>query len=89
MVLTYKQQFNIKHKQDKNKSNSMKEIAKLSGVKLSVLNKIFLRGKGAYKSNPSSVRKIVNSPEQWGYARVYASINPKSKANKSDADLLS
>lgn len=88
MVLTYKQQFNIKHKQDKNKSNSMKEIAKLSGVKLSILNKIFLRGKGAYKSNPKSVRKFVNSPEQWGYSRVYASINPKSKANKSDADLL-
>jgi len=88
MVLTYKQQFNLKHKQDKNKSNSMKEIAKLSGVKLSVLNKIFLRGKGAYKTNPASVRKNVSSPEQWGYSRVYASVNPKSKASKSDADLL-
>ena len=88
MVLTYKQQFNIKHKQPKNQSNSMKEISKLSGIKLSVLNKIFLRGKGAYKSNPQSVRKFVNSPEQWAYARVYASINPKSKSSKSDADLL-
>tara|TARA_R110002033_G_C3861041_1_gene236476 strand:- start:754 stop:1023 length:270 start_codon:yes stop_codon:yes gene_type:complete len=88
MVLTYKQQFNIKYKQPKNQSNTMKEIAKLSGVKLSVLNKIFLRGKGAFKSNRASVRKFVTSPEQWGYARVYASINPKSKASKSDADLL-
>ena len=88
MVLTYKQQFNIKHKQPKNQSNSMKDIAKLSGVKLSVLNKIFLRGKGAFKSNPASVRKNVTSPEQWGYSRIYASINPKSKSSKADADLL-
>jgi len=88
MVLTYKQQFNLKYNQPKNESNSMKEISKLSGIKLSILNKIFLRGKGAYKSNPKSVRKFVTSPEQWGYARVYASINPKSRASKSDADLL-
>ena len=88
MVLTYKQQFNIKHKQPKNQSNSMKDIARLSGVKLSILNKIFMRGKGAYKSNPQSVRKNVTSPEQWAYSRVYASINPKSKSAKADADLL-
>ena len=28
------------------------------------------------------------NPEAWAMARVYASINPTSKASKSDADLL-
>ena len=34
MVQSYKQKFNIKYKQDKNKSNSIQEIAKLSGYKI-------------------------------------------------------
>ena len=84
MTLTYKQQFNKKHKQPKNQSNSLKEISKLSGYQLKGIKTIFDKGKGAYKSNPQSVRPQVKSAEQWGYARVYASVNPKSKAYKID-----
>ncbi len=84
MPLTYKQQFNRKHKQPLNQSNSLDDIARLSGYKKSGINTIFLKGKGAYKTNPQSVRKNVKSPEQWGYARVYAAVNPKSKAHKID-----
>mgnify|MGYP003624372390 FL=1 len=85
---TYKEQFNKKHKQPLNKSNSLSEISKLSGYKLSGIKTIFDKGKGAYKSNPQSVRPNVKSPEQWAYARVYASVNPKSKSFKIDKSHL-
>ena len=84
MVRTYKQQFNAKYKQPLSQSNSLKDIARLTGYKLKGLKIIFDKGKGAYKSNPGSVRSFITSPEQWAYARVYASVNPKSKAYKID-----
>jgi len=83
-VQTYKMKFNRKHKQPLNQSNSLKDIARLSGYQLKGIETIFNKGKGAYKSNPQSVRPNVKSPEQWAYARVYASVNPKSKAYKID-----
>ena len=73
MVLTYKQQFNKKYGFKKDEDHSLSEIAK-----------IYNKGIGAYKTNPSSVRPFVKSKERWAYARVYASINPKSKAYKID-----
>ena len=88
MVVTYKQKFNIKHKQPKNKSNSLSEISKLSGYKLSGLKTIQSKGEGAYKSNPSSVRPQVKSATQWGIARVYAAIDPSSKSAKIDKSHL-
>ena len=86
--LTYKQQFNKKHKQPLSKSNSLKDISKLSGYQLKGIKVIFEKGKGAFKSNPQSVRPNVKSPEQWAYARVYASVNPKSKSYKIDKSHL-
>ena len=82
--LTYKQKFNRKHNQPLNKSNSIADIARLSGYKKSGLETIFKKGKGAYKTNPQSVRKNVKSPEQWAYARVYASVDSSSKSHKVD-----
>jgi len=84
MVYSYKQRFNKKHGQPLNESNSLEDISKLSGYKLSGIKTIFSKGKGAYKSNPQSVRPNVKSPEQWAYARVYASVNPDSKSHKID-----
>lgn len=84
MVQTYKQKFNKKYNQPLNQSNSLKDISKLTGYKLSGIRTIFNKGKGAYKSNPQSVRPNVKSPEQWAYARVYAAVNPSSKAYKID-----
>ena len=88
MVLTYKNQFNIKHGFPRDESHSLKEISKISGYKLSGLQVIFDKGIGAYKTNPASVRPQVKSPEQWAFSRVYASINPASKASKVDASHL-
>lgn len=84
MVDTYKMKFNRKYKQPLGKSNSLQDISRLTGYKLSGIKTIFYKGKGAYKSNPQSVRPQVKSPEQWGYSRVYASVNKSSKAYKID-----
>lgn len=85
---TYKQKFNQKHNQSKDTSNSIKKIAKLSEIKYSNALKIVKKGEGAYFSNPSSVRKSVSSPRQWGISRLYASVSKGSKSSKIDKDLL-
>ena len=87
MVLTYKNKFNLKHNQPKDKSNSLSEISKLSGYKLSGLRKIIKKGEGAYFSNPQSVRPQVKSARQWGIARVYSAVMG-GKAKKIDKALL-
>ena len=59
---------------------------------LRTLSTVFRRGVGAYKTNPSSVRPNVKSPEQWAYARVnsylYALKNEKFRSGKHDTDLF-
>jgi len=84
MVQTYKQQFNKKYGQKLNQSNTLDDIARLTGYRKSGLQIIYNKGVGAYKTNPTSVRPQVKSAEQWAYARVYAAVNPKSKAYKID-----
>lgn len=58
----------------------------------SMLAKSFVRGVGAYRTNPSSVRPTVQSEEQWAFARVngllYALANGKFKRKPYDTDLL-
>lgn len=81
---TYKKLFNKKYKFSLDTSHSLEEISKITGYQLSGLKTIFNKGIGAYKTNPGSVRPQVKSPEMWAYARVYASINPDSKAYKID-----
>ena len=87
MVQTFKNKFNKKHNQPKNESNSISKIARLSGIKYSNALKIVKKGEGAYFSNPTSVRKSVSSPRQWGIARLYSAVMG-GKAAKIDKDLL-
>lgn len=68
----------------RNESHSLRDIAKITGYKLSGLNTIFDKGIGAYKTNPASVRPQVKSPEQWAFARVYASLDKSSKSYQVD-----
>ena len=86
-MVTFRDKFNKKHGFKKDSSHGLKEIAKLSGYKLSNIRKIFQKGKGAYFTNPSSVRPGMTATS-WGYARTYASISPGSKSSKIDKDLL-
>lgn len=82
--MTYKDDFNKKYKFKKGQSHSLKEISKITGYQMKGIQTIYDKGIGAYKTNPGSVRKNVVSKEQWAYARVYAALNPKSKAYKID-----
>jgi len=83
--MTYKQDYNRKYGfKPLSKSHSLQDISKTTGYKLSGLKIIMKKGEGAFYSNRASVRPQVKSAEQWGMARVYASINPKSKAYKID-----
>jgi hypothetical protein len=88
MVVTYKDKFNMKYGFPKNTSHTVAEVAKLTGYKKSGLETIISKGKGAYYSNPQSVRPNVKSPQEWAYARLYASVSPGSKSSKIDAKQL-
>lgn len=61
-------------------------------VTVSMLAQVYERGIGAYRTNPSSVRPNVTSPEQWAYARVNAFLRAvrsgKYQSGKFDTDLL-
>ena len=72
----------------KDKSYNLEELSKISSVPLDILQEVYNRGVGAYKTNPKSVRlkgsyvKNVDAPlnkklskEQWGYARVYSFLD--------------
>jgi len=86
MALTFKQRFNRKYGFPKDKSHSLKEIAKLTGYKLSNIRKIFQKGKGAFFSAGPSRPNM--TPSSWAYGRVYASVSKGSKSAKIDKDLL-
>ena len=87
MVESYKDKFNKKHGFKKGTPHSIKEIAKLSDIKYRNALKIVEKGRGAYYSNPSSVRPSVNSATQWGQARLYSAVMG-GKAAKVDEKLL-
>jgi len=89
--MTHRQNFLKKHKLE-DKSYSLDQLSKISGVSLHTLNQVYKRGIGAYKTQPSSVRmkgtykkgvdapmSMKLSPQQWAYARVYSFLdnNPK------------
>lgn len=59
-------------------------------VTMRMLQAVYDRGVGAYKTNPSSVRPNVKSPEQWAMARVnsFLRIVSGSKSANHDKDLL-
>jgi len=79
--------FNKKHGQPLNKSNSLNEIAKLSGYKKAGLKKIIEKGEGAFYSNPSSVRPNITNATAWGFSRLYSAVMG-GKAAIIDKDLL-
>ena len=57
---------------------------------MKVLDEVYDKGIGAYKTNPKSVRPSVSSKEQWAMGRVYSFVNKmegKKKLNH-DRDLL-
>ncbi len=82
--MTYKHDFNKKYGFKKDEPHTLKEISKITGYQMKGIQSIYDKGIGAFKTNPGSVRKNVVSKEQWAFGRVYAALNPKSKAHKID-----
>ncbi len=66
--------------------------SKTKRVTLRMLEAVFRRGVGAYRTNPASVRPSVNSPDQWAYARVNSFLRAlssgKFRGGKHDTDLF-
>jgi hypothetical protein len=87
-VETYKDKFNTKYGFPKGTSHTVAEIAKLTGFKKAGLDVILEKGKGAFYSNPESVRPHVKSADQWAMSRLYASVSPGSKSSRVDAKQL-
>jgi hypothetical protein len=96
-MITHKQSFLKAHGLPVDSSYSLTELAKISGIKRSVLAEVEKRGYGAYNNNYSSVRekgtfkKGTNappsrklSPQQWARARVYSYLDG---SKKHDLDL--
>jgi len=87
---THKQKV-LKKLRLKDSGHSLQELAGVTGVPIQILQEVYNRGIGAYKTNPESVRikgtfkkgpapmsrKL--SKEQWAMARVYSFLdgNPK------------
>jgi len=86
MTLTYKQKFNKKYGQPLNQSNSISTISKKTGYKISGLRTIYRKGLGAFRTAGPSRPNM--TPNQWAQARVYASVNTKSKSYKIDKSHL-
>lgn len=87
MVVTNKQKFNMKYKQPKNTPNGKDDIVRLTGIPKKILDEVYDRGVGAYKTNPKSVRPNVKSPEQWAMARVYSFVMKGKTYKTADKDL--
>jgi hypothetical protein len=95
-MTTNKQKFNKRYKQPLNKPNSKKDISRLTGISMSILDKVYDRGVGAHRNNPSSVRNIKGvkggggpkmSAQQWAMARIYSFAVGGTTRRTTDADL--
>lgn len=88
---------------DLNESHSLQELSEHSGYSVKDLKTVYERGRGAWKSNPESVRLKSDfsknpdmrryprsarlSAEQWGFARVYSFIDKGTTFHTADADV--
>tara|TARA_R110000851_G_scaffold146204_1_gene285808 strand:- start:2686 stop:2997 length:312 start_codon:yes stop_codon:yes gene_type:complete len=84
---TNKQEYNKRHNFKKDAPHSKQEISKISKIPVKVLEEVYKRGVGAFKTNPSSVRPQVKSKEQWASARVLAFVNKIEGPRKLNHDL--
>lgn len=100
---TYKQRYNKYYKFKSDESHSLDDIAKTTGIKKSILQEVYNRGVGAWKTNIESVRvkdtfkkddnlktyprKARLGKEQWAMARVYSFVMGGKTQSTADKDL--
>ena len=96
--MTNREEYLKRHKLPKDTSLSKREISRISKIPIKILDEVYDRGVGAYKSNPQSVRtkegkKDPSAPlsrkmskEQWAMARVYSFVNKVEGKRKLNHD---
>ena len=84
--MTNKTEFNKRHGFKPDEPHSKSEIAKISKIPKKVLDKVYDKGVGAFKTNPQSVRPTVTSVQQWAMARVYSFVNKIEGPKKLNHD---
>ena len=96
--MTNREEYLKRHNLPKDTSLSKREIARISKIPIKILDDVYDRGIGAYKSNPQSVRtkegkKDPKAPlsrkmskEQWAMARVYSFVNKIEGRRKLNHD---
>lgn len=97
---TWKQKYNKKYGFPKDASHSINDISKTTGIKKSILQEVYNRGTGAWRTNIASVRvaktgkkdpkaprSVKMSKERWSYARVYSFVGGGKTQKTADADL--
>ena len=97
-IMTNKEEYFKRHK-IKEESLSKNDIAKISKISIKILDEVYDRGIGAYKTSGASVRtkegkKDPKAPmskkmskEQWAMARVYSFVNKIEGKRKLNHDL--
>jgi hypothetical protein len=89
MPIINSQAFKRKHEIPIDQSLSLTQIAKLSGMPVKALQEVYNRGIGAYKTNPESVKPMVQSKEQWAMGRVYSFVMRRATTfGKADKDIV-
>jgi len=101
MAVSNKQRFNKKYGFKRDESHSLEELAKITGVKKSILESVYSRGLGARISNPESVRSAKTgkkvggkslkgkmSAQQWAQSRIYSFVTKQPGTwGKADKDI--
>ena len=97
---TWKQKFNKKYGFPRDEPHNKNEISKITGIKKSILDKVYDRGVGAWKNNIASVRvaatgkkhpkaprSVKRGKEQWAMARIYSFVGGGKTQKTADKDL--
>jgi len=100
---THRDEFYEYYGINKDMSLSINDISRISGISKKILQQVYNRGVGAWKTNISSVRlkkdfsknpdttKYPRSTrltkEQWGFARIYSFVTGGTTFHTADSDL--
>lgn len=96
---TNREKFLKKYGFTKSHSFGVSDIARITGISVGILQDVYKRGIGAYKTNPESVRLLDGtknfrkslagkmSKEQWAISRVYSFVMKGKTFTTADADL--
>jgi len=99
MVITNRDKFIKKYNLDKNDGYGVTDVARITGIKKSILQQVYNRGVGAHKNNSASVRLLDGtknfspslagkmSKEQWGAGRLFSFVMKGTTYKTTDSDL--